>query len=159
MSDERVPYDSRIWGRIKKVWDAERRILEERRLQKQDEALTPEQRAIKENFLAGLEEVEKSLGVHVEVDKVDEVIYRGNGIFFAGNQNIRLDRAEEIVIETLIEARALSKDELITRSGVDDAVRILKRIKKKHPAIGKAIVLPGGKGRGGYSTSIKMAGQ
>ena len=46
-------------------------------------------------------------------------------------------------------AKAASKDELTRKSGMDDAVRILKRIKRKYPDLGEAIRLPGGKGRGG----------
>lgn len=118
MSDERVPYDSRIWGRIKKVWDAERRILEERRLQKQDEALTPEQRAIKENFLAGLEEVEKSqTKAEAELGIVTN----------AGTDDLTIVMEEKTILDVLFQEHPMA----VTQEDLAQATRLSDRTVRK----------------------------
>ncbi len=78
------------------------------------------------------------------------VVYHGDGLFVVGNEPLRLEGQEQLVMEALVELRAGSKDQLVAKSGVSDAVDVLKRVKKKYPGLADAIVLPGKPNRGGY---------
>jgi len=70
----------------------------------------------------------------------------------------QLEESEASVLQALIELGGTAKKPaLINRSGVDDAPRVLRRIRKNCPQLAPYITLPGGKGRGGYRTSIRWA--
>ena len=94
----------------------------------------------------------------VAEDEPEPVYFRRDGLCTSGKESIRLEDAEAIVVQALVELRAATKDGLISHSGVEDAVAILRRIKTKHPMLARAIVFPGGRGKGGYSTTIEPAG-
>ncbi len=66
--------------------------------------------------------------------------------------NLLLEHGEKYVVKLLVEHRTASLDTL--KSAHDRPDRILKRLREKYPVLEKYISLPGGPGRGGYSTSI-----
>ena len=78
------------------------------------------------------------------------VIYLGGGLLQIGTMPLRLQGQEELVIEALVDLRAASKKELETKSGVADAVTVLRRIRDTHPCLKDRIILPGKKNAGGY---------
>jgi len=82
------------------------------------------------------------------------------GVFgVAGYSPRRVTDSEANVLIAFIEAGGpLTKDELVNRSGQDDAVRILKRIQKNYPEFARYIRLPGGKGQGGYWAAVVSEG-
>lgn len=83
--------------------------------------------------------------------------YLGDGCLIFHGERIRFDNQEELVLQALVELGAATKHQLNTRSGVQDSVTILKRILRKWPLLQSEgwIVCPGGKGKGGYRTSIR----
>jgi hypothetical protein len=96
-------------------------------------------------------------GSHVRA--VVEAVYLGERRYrVADEPPIILEEAEDHVLRSLIElGGAAKKDELVRQSGKDDAPRVLKTMREKHPALARHITLPGGRGRGGYRTSIRDA--
>lgn len=80
--------------------------------------------------------------------------YLGDGKVQIGVECYRLEGQAEIVLEALVELRAATKDELAEKSGVDDAHKVLATIRKNLPALASHITFPGGKGKGGYRTTI-----
>lgn len=87
----------------------------------------------------------------------DRAIFeRPNKVKIADEPPIMLENMEATVIQALIELGAGDQAQLADRSGVTQPGRILKRIVKKHPQLGHYIILPGGRGRGGYRTTITM---
>ncbi len=83
-------------------------------------------------------------------------LFKGKGLYIRGDDAVRLDGAEAIVMETLVKLRAATKPQLEQNSGVDDAVRILRAIKNKYRWLAPYIILPGTKGRGGYRTTVQQ---
>jgi len=86
-----------------------------------------------------------------------DVSYHGDGLVTCGEASLRLEGQEATVLEALVETRAATVTMLRDRSGYHDAPRILKAIKAKFPILDPVITLPGGKGRGGYRTTIEDA--
>jgi len=81
--------------------------------------------------------------------------YLGNGVVRVGDKQLTLDGREGYVLEGLLNLGSTAKkDALVNESGCDDAPAILKRIQQKHPTLAPLITRPGGKGRGGYRTTI-----
>jgi hypothetical protein len=78
----------------------------------------------------------------------------GGGRILIDGEVMALTRNAANVIEALVELRAAPKDELIRRSGVDDAPRVLRRIREKFPVLKPYLTMPGGPGKGGYRTTI-----
>ena len=65
---------------------------------------------------------------------------------------------QSTVLEGLIElGGAATKEGLFEKTGVRDAPRVLRQIREAHPTLAPHIKLPGGKGKGGYQTTIKRA--
>jgi len=88
------------------------------------------------------------------------VVYdRSDGKLRRDDRSIKLEAAEDCVIVALIElGGSATIDKLRDRSGIADAPRVLGRIVKKHSEfLGDTIKLPGGRGRGGYQTTIRFA--
>ena len=84
-----------------------------------------------------------------------EVAFIGDGRFRCGADVIQLVDAEANVLETLVSFGAISLDDLRNATNTASPQKVLKRITEKFPALARAITLPGGKGRGGYQTTIK----
>jgi len=82
------------------------------------------------------------------------VVYRGDGLYETSSGPLRLESSEEMVLESLVEQKAATKDQLAKHSGVDEPQKVLKTIRDKFPGLADAIILPGGKGKGGYRTTI-----
>ena len=89
-------------------------------------------------------------------DHEREPTYIGGGKLRIAGETLAFEGQEELVLQALIEAGAATKTELENKSGVSDAVAILKRIIRKHPQLKDYITLPGGRGKGGYRTTIKL---
>lgn len=89
------------------------------------------------------------------------ILYHGNKQYsITGSDPFAVTDVEHFVLEAFINKKtsALSKSDLENASGVSDAVRYLRRLKKKYDGIfAPAIHLPGGKGRGGYRVTIRSA--
>lgn len=86
-----------------------------------------------------------------------EAILIGNRIII-GDKQIVLELQECAVVEALVKLGAASLPQLKTQSGYKYPAKALKRLIDKHADILRAVIsLPGGRGRGGYSTSIKLA--
>jgi hypothetical protein len=83
----------------------------------------------------------------------------GNKRYQVGDQApIMLGEAEDHVLRSLIDlGGAATKSQLYGQTGKDDCPRILKKIREKHAALAPHIILPGGKGQGGYRTTIRAA--
>ncbi|HJN11127.1 MAG TPA: hypothetical protein QF564_20735 [Pirellulaceae bacterium] len=86
-----------------------------------------------------------------------ECVYLGDGKIRAGELQLSFSGQEHYVIEALVKSGSATKAELQSHSGVEDAVKVLKRIRDKHPQLAPHITFPGGKGKGGYRTTIKQA--
>lgn len=84
-----------------------------------------------------------------------DVLFHGDGLYTCGDNAIRLEGSQAYVLEALVELRAATKDDLVRQSGVDDAPRVLRTIRKANDLLAPAIRLPGGKGKGGYATTIR----
>jgi hypothetical protein len=65
---------------------------------------------------------------------------------------LTLSRTEGHVLALLVSEQTASITKLREQSG--EPHRVLKGLRKKYPALTKYISLPGGSGRGGYSTTI-----
>lgn len=92
-----------------------------------------------------------------KADKVSECVYLGGGRLVADGTSITLESAESDVIETLVQDRTCDLPTLIFKSHQPKAARLLKRIINKHGFLKPYIKLPGGRGKGGYSTTIIKA--
>jgi hypothetical protein len=81
-------------------------------------------------------------------------VYLGGNRVGAGGEELVLTEPEDAVLAALVESRSATIDELRRKSGYEDAAKILKRIVKKFTQLAPFITLPGGRGRGGYRTTI-----
>jgi len=87
--------------------------------------------------------------------KPDPPKFMDNGLItFPDGRSIRLDGAAADVLECLVDLRATSKILIENKSGRPEAIKVLRLIRKNHSELAPHITLPGGKGRGGYSTTI-----
>ena len=66
-----------------------------------------------------------------------------------------LEDNEVNVLRALVGKGALQLGQLRNQSGCDKANQVLSNLRRKYPALKKHIILPGRKGRGGYSTTIR----
>ena len=88
------------------------------------------------------------------------IIFQRDGVYLVGQDTIRVTESEDNVLQAFLEQPAMTKDELIARSGVDKAVDILRalRTKKKYGGVfAAAITIPGGRGQGGYRVQVVRA--
>jgi hypothetical protein len=70
---------------------------------------------------------------------------------------IVLEESEVFVLKSLIQlGGAGNKSDLADQTGKEDSPRVLKNILTKHPMLKPYIKLPGGRGKGGYRTRIRM---
>ncbi len=82
---------------------------------------------------------------------------------YLGNRRVKVGDApplvvtemEDCVISAVVEAGgACDIDELKKKSGVSDAPRVFKNLAAKYSELAPHIIAPGGKGQGGYRTTI-----
>ena len=90
-----------------------------------------------------------------EPEPPPEAVWLGSGKFRVGDKTIMLESQQAAVLQALVTLRAASKPELEKESGYADAVAVLKKLRKKFPELEPHILLAGGRGKGGYSTTIK----
>jgi hypothetical protein len=83
-------------------------------------------------------------------------VYRGEGLYQVGNESIRLTGSQADVLETLVKLHAASMEQL-QRSGCENPSAVLASIQKVHKLLAPFIKMPGGKNKGGYSTTIRNA--
>ncbi len=88
-----------------------------------------------------------------------EAFSLGDGCFEVGSEAIKLESAQASVLESLVTLRAATKSELVRQSGVADAPRVLKQIKRQVPVLSRFILIPGRRGKGGYRTTIRRRDQ
>jgi len=81
-----------------------------------------------------------------------DAVWLGGGRVRIGDETIALEFAESTVLEALVQKGAATRPDLEKASGVDDVKNIMKKLKKRFP---DHIKLPGGRGKGGYRTTIK----
>ncbi len=84
-----------------------------------------------------------------------EAVWLGKGRVRIGDQTLSLEPQFADVLEALIELRAATKPELQKRSGREEPGRLLNKLVRKIPSLRPYIVLPGRRGKGGYSTTIR----
>lgn len=84
-------------------------------------------------------------------------VFLGGGKYKVDETMISLTGAQADVLQALVELQGASLDELRTHSGAPNPAIALKQICKSHPLLSPFISLPGGKGKGGYSTTIRPA--
>ena len=84
----------------------------------------------------------------------ESIVYLGKGQLRIGKETLAFHGQDELVLDAIVKLRAATKRQLEDESGVDDAVRVLRRLRKKHPALEQAIILPGKPASGGYRTTI-----
>ena len=137
------------------------KILERMQAQSEAEQLTPEQRALKAELLRALDQVDERLGLKARPsDKKapdGPTIDPDKGILFLNGQPISLEANEHDVLKQLVASRAMTLKALRTASGCEHPDRVLRNLQTKHDGLEKHIKLPGRKGRGGYSTTIRLA--
>jgi hypothetical protein len=81
----------------------------------------------------------------------------GDGKVQIGDDTITLESQLADVLQALVELRSATMPELQTKSGRDEPDKLLKKLVKKFPALKPFIRFPGGRGKGGYSTTIQLA--
>ena len=59
-----------------------------------------------------------------------EAVWLGDGRVRVGDKTIALEFQESNVVEALVELRAAMKSDLVKKSGVEDAVVVLKKLRK-----------------------------
>ncbi|MGA2798244.1 MAG: hypothetical protein ABSE63_11740 [Thermoguttaceae bacterium] len=69
---------------------------------------------------------------------------------------LALESNEEEVLKALVDARAITLQELRNKSLCPQANKVLTKLLDKYHALKKFIFLPGSKGKGGYSTTIRL---
>lgn len=86
-----------------------------------------------------------------------QAIYLGNRQCRVGDgPPITLDETADTVLQGLLDLRGGGdKGMLCKATGEPNAPRILARIRERHPELAPFIFLPGGRGKGGYRTTIK----
>lgn len=87
-----------------------------------------------------------------------ESSYLGDGRLRIGAETMVFEGQELFVLEAIVELQAATKTQLESKSGVSDAVRILKRMVAKHPSMKACVTIPGIRGAGGYQTNIRRTG-
>ena len=83
-----------------------------------------------------------------------EAVYLGNGLIEVGHEQLRLTDSQNDVIQALVELGAAGLTELGSKSGRESPQKTLKAVIARYPALAPHIKLPGGKSKGGYSTTI-----
>jgi len=73
-----------------------------------------------------------------------------------GDAAIVLEKQEQAVVKALAELRAAETKALAKQSGYKYPANVLKRLIEKHPILSGLISMPRARGRGGYSTTIKL---
>jgi hypothetical protein len=82
-----------------------------------------------------------------------EAIWLGNDVVRIGDKPVSLEFQESTVLEALIGlGGAAKRPDLEKKALVKDVAEIMKKLKDRFP---EHIVLPGRRGRGGYTTTIK----
>jgi hypothetical protein len=84
----------------------------------------------------------------------NKVRFFGAGRYQVGREFICLADTQADVVEALVNQRVATLAILKRVSGVNNPAAVLKAVCNQHPELGRSIRLPGGKGRGGYSTAI-----
>jgi len=86
--------------------------------------------------------------------RASAAVFDGNNLTLTLNgKPLSLSSGEKYVLSKLVEMRAATITELRTQNPHPD--RILKELREKYPPLKKFISLPGGPGKGGYSTTIE----
>jgi hypothetical protein len=80
----------------------------------------------------------------------------GSGVLYLRARAVCLEANEQDVLGALVERTATTLQVLKKASDCDNPSRVLKGLVKKYPELKKHIVLPGRKGQGGYSTTIRF---
>lgn len=84
-----------------------------------------------------------------------EFVWLGNRRLRIGDRVVVLDPPAAAVLGALVQVKAATKPELERASKQEDPGRELRKLVRKYPELDRHITRPGGKGRGGYSTTIR----
>jgi len=88
-------------------------------------------------------------------DRPDSALWLGNGIVKVSDKLQKLPGHEAAVLQALVEAGGTSdKPNLYRHSKVEDVVGVMRKLKNRFP---QHVFCPGGRGKGGYSTTIRAA--
>jgi len=113
----------------------------------------------RETNLGLIERLVRELGGKVEAAAVEvrgAVFSRAAGTLTLNGKPLSLTTGERHVLKRLLETGTATLTQL--KPVHDHPDRVLKRLRKKHKSLAKHIFLPGGPGKGGYSTTI-VAGE
>lgn len=82
-----------------------------------------------------------------------KAVWLGNGVVRVGDKPVALEPQEATVLQALIElGGAAIRPNLESKAGIKDVAEIMKKLKTRFPDY---VTLPGGRGRGGYTTTIR----
>jgi hypothetical protein len=84
-------------------------------------------------------------------------VYLGDGLIEVDGKPYRIEQAHQFVVEALVKLKAATAEQLARASGVEDAVKVLRAVCDAIPELKPHITLPGGRGKGGYRTTIEAA--
>ncbi len=87
------------------------------------------------------------------------IVSHGRAMYSIGDAlPVRVNDREDAILEAFIERPAMSIDEMAETSGYDRPNEILKKLARKYGGqFAAAIMLPGGRGKGGYRVLVKRA--
>jgi hypothetical protein len=72
-----------------------------------------------------------------------------------GHDSLVVTDTQDTVLQAFIESPAMDDKQLIARSGLEHAPRVLRQIVEKYPILAPAIRIPKSKGQGGYHVRIR----
>jgi hypothetical protein len=82
----------------------------------------------------------------------------GDQRYQVGRRKVEVTGREDNVLQAFLDWPRLGKKRLEDRSGEDDPVTVLRRLRKKYDGLFAAVIsLPGKKCRGGYSADVRPA--
>ena len=85
-------------------------------------------------------------------------VYLGNRRYADRQGSVQvLSESEDHVLRSLmlLDHSCGTKDELIHQSAKSDAPHVLRAIRKKYPGLAADVIVPGGRDKGGYRTTIR----
>jgi len=141
-----IPYDPSVLERMQRIEDARR--------------LTPEQRAAKAKLLALVERAEEAVGIRSQSKPTTiEAVLFLDGRVRVGEETFQLGDREKGVLQALVKLGAATMRQLERESGWsgERAVRTLRQVRRKYPALAPFIMMAVKPNSGGYRTTIKQA--
>jgi hypothetical protein len=88
----------------------------------------------------------------------DAIVFVEDHIYRVGSLRFRVEFGGNKVLRSFLAAPAMSAEEMVARSGMKDAVRILRRLREPHGGVMHPFIhLPGHKSKPIYHVAIRRA--